>query len=224
MHGLPEGPLTVPSWILAELSSAADGTVQGRRTRADMGVMGLGHLIGIQATLWSRHVHIIDRMLADHSREFLWKVRRHLSEHPSPEHDYAHLRIDPVTSAALEGMSTSIAGVTMLTRCPEDRLLMPAGADEAHTMAIDIVEIVHEGEQEPFLLVTLPLGGGLTWEVDRIHGITSMPDTIAAGIAGAPLRDVVSHPLLDAMPLRVREWDGETLRVEIDGRAARVFP
>jgi hypothetical protein len=115
---------------------------------------------------------------------------------PLCAHVMAHLGIDPLTASWLSVM------VGTVDLDDEDGVLV------ARTDNLPPAEESGRGSAS--------VGDGGFWLQHGRLDIHGLPDTVAALCEGRPLREVVSHPVLDTRPLvitAIEQWDGVTTLV-----------
>ena len=193
---------------------------------ADLAFMGLE---GLRADLPAEKLDVpigtLDAMLADRSASFTRRAQGHCRRHPVSEIHYPTLLLDDVTRGMLDALETSPAAVAMLTRSTDEMHLVAQEEGVEIPIGIDHLELADGDptcDHHACLSLRLPLGRGITWTPGRIEGAL-LPDTIGAVVAGMALRDIVSHPLLDAHDLVVTDWDEGGLDVDMTGRTSSVW-
>lgn len=213
------GPLRTPEWIVDDLTRFSRGDAG---IVADMEHLGLSRLHDVDETTRTAFLPVLDARLADMGKDAARATRAHLDAVHGADGDHARLFVDPVTAAALRECGTSVATVAMLNRLHHDLVLHWNG----EVVRVDVFEVQSVSSHGPVELLTvqIPLGDGLTWEGNLVHGVGALPDTIADAIVGMPLGSVVSHPLLDRFDLTIVGWDGGVLEIDVLGLAERVFP
>ncbi len=203
-------PFTIPTWLLSEMASEAKGSNYGMRMAEDLAVLGLGELAGRHMATWDSYMPTVDRILTDRSAAFSDRVRRRVEELPNANQDMTDLKVDAVTARLLETHGNSIAGLVMMTRLSVDVVLQHGTEDDGSGMAVDVVSDDRLGGAN-ILLVSIPLGGDLTWEIGRILGANGIPESARQCARGAPLTRYVGHPLLDGLPLLVEDIDDDVI-------------
>ena len=212
------GPLRTPEWIFDDLTRFSRGDAG---IVADMEHLGLSRLHDVDETTRTAFLPVLDARLADMGKDAARATRDHLDAVHGADGDHARLFVDPVTAAALRDCGTAIAAVAILNRLHHDLVLHWDGS----VVRVDVFEVRNGSSDAPVELMTvqIPLGDGLTWEGNLIHGVGTLPDTISGTIVGMPLRAVVSHPLLDRFDLNIAGWTEDVLEIDVLGLAEPVF-
>lgn len=224
----------MPRWVLEELASKAGGdsiTPPVWDMRDDLAVMGLGGLwemAGVSADdpRWSDWYDRATAAIGSQDAATTQRVADHLIARPGNRGgDWDRLLVDPVTMDVIDGRGANPVMLALMTRLHDDMVLEPMGGEGGQPLllAIGIHDALHDGAVEPFLLVGMDLGG-VSWECDRVEMLTGdIPATLAIAIEGRPLRDVVSHRLLDRHDMTVVEWSAPNLIIRHDGEIRRVL-
>lgn len=228
---LDGGPLGIRPWMLREIaSSCGGGSPLARMLRADIAFIGVPELADMGGVedddpRWKGPVEAYRRLLTDTSAEATARIRRHLLSTPAVEEVlYDDLLVDPVTRAVAERLGNSTAGIAMLTRSHEDMALQQVDAsDDDHTVAISIEDVEYEEEVRPFLAIAFEIAESVQLEPGRLEILFDVPDVIGSALAGRPLRDFLTHPLLDPFDVRIRGLSGESLELDYDGMAVSPF-
>lgn len=115
--------------------------------------------------------------------------------------------IDVVTREILAGHGISPAWIVLLTAVSRSFIVTdPSGSPVIRIETLDC------DDEAPLITPTIHLGGGARWTGEGVL-VPGLPETIRHEMPGRPLRDVVSHPVLDRHAFTITELRGAQIDV-----------